>query len=72
MINYLEPDHEAVEESQLNRWRVFNGRDWVHGFKGKQKAIDFAKRNGGTRIAFGKKVDGKVVYVSPERVDLDD
>lgn len=72
MITYLEPDFNAVEESQLNRWRVFNGQDWVHGFDEKEKAIDFAKRNGGTRIAFCKKVDGKVVYVSPERVDLDD
>lgn len=72
MITYLEPGFNAVEESQLNRWRVFNGQDWVHGFDEKEKAIDFAKRNGGTRIAFCKKVDGKVVYVSPERVDLDD
>ena len=72
MITYLEPDFNAVEESQLNRWRVFNGHDWVHGFNEKEKAIEFAKRNGGTRIAFCKKVDGKVVYVSPERVDLDD
>lgn len=72
MINYLEPNHEAVEESQLNRWRVFNGSDWVHGFREKEKAIEFAKRNGGTRIAFCKKVDDKVVYVNPERVGLDD
>lgn len=69
MINYLEPDHEAVEESQLDHWRVFNGQDWVHGFKDKQKAIDFAKKNGGTRIAFCKKLQGRIVYVSPERID---
>lgn len=68
MITYLEPDFNAVEESQLNRWRVFNGQDWVHGFQDKEKAIDFAKKNGGTRIAFCKKIKGKVVYTSPERV----
>lgn len=62
-------DYTAIEESHLNRWRVFNGQNWAHGFDDKQKAIDFAKKNGGTRVAFCKKIDGKVVYVSPMRVD---
>lgn len=69
LITTLPPDHNAVEESQLNRWRVFNGHDWVHGFVDKQKAIEFAKRNGSTRIAFCKKLNEKTVYVNPERVE---
>ena len=72
LITTLRPDLSAVEESQLNRWRVFNGQDWVHGFREKEKAIYFAKRNGGTRIAFCKKVNGQTVYVSPERVETND
>ena len=72
MINYLEPDHAAVEESQLDRWRVFNGENWVHGFIDKEKAKDFAKKNGGTRIAFLKKANGQIVYVSPERVAVNE
>lgn len=68
MITYVEPDFNAVEESQSDRWRVFNGQDWVHGFEDKDKAIAFAKKNGGTRIAFCKKLNGKMVYVSPMRV----
>ena len=69
LVTIERPDPNAVEQSQLNRWRVFNGQDWVHGFKDKQKAIDFAKKNGGTRIAFCKKLQGRIVYVSPERID---
>lgn len=68
MVTYLEPDFNAVDESQLNRWRVFNGENWVHGFDDKERAIDFAKRNGGTRVAYCKKIQGKVSYVSPMRV----
>ena len=64
MINYLEPDHEAVEESQLDHWRVFNGTDWVHGFIDKEKAIKFARKNNGAFVAFCKKVDGQTVYTS--------
>lgn len=64
MINYLKPDHEAVEESQLNRWRVFNGQDWTHGFTDKEQAIQFAKKNGGSFMAFCQKMDGQVVYTS--------
>lgn len=72
LISVLEPDYSAVEESQLNRWRVFNGHDWVHGFIDKEKAKDFAKKNGGTRIAFLKKANGQIVYVSPERVAVNE
>lgn len=68
MVTYLEPDFNAVDESQLNRWRVFNGENWVHGFDDKERAIDFAKRNGGTRVAYCKKVQREVCYVSPMRV----
>ena len=68
MVTYLEPDFNAVDESQLNRWRVFNGENWVHGFDDKEQAIVFAKRNGGIRVAYCKKVQGKVCYVSPMRV----
>lgn len=67
-ITYLEPDYNAVEESQLDRWRVFNGQDWVHGFEQKGQALAFAKRNGGTRIAFCKEINGQVHYVNPMRV----
>ena len=63
-------DFIKVEESQINCWRVFNGENWVHGFDDKERAIDFAKRNGGTRVAFCKKIQGKVHYVSAEKVDL--
>lgn len=72
MVTYLEPDYNAVEESHLNRWRVFNGQDWVHGFEDKEKAIEFAKRNGGTRIAFCKKIKDKVHYVNAMRVETNE
>lgn len=68
LVTFERPNHKLVEESQFDRWRVFNGQDWVHGFKEKEKAIAFAKKNGGTRIAFCKKLNGKIVYVSPMRV----
>lgn len=68
LVTIERPDPNAVEQSQLNRWRVFNGQDWVHGFDEKEKAIDFAKRNGGTRVAYCKKIQEKVSYVSPMRV----
>ena len=68
MVTYLEPDFNAVDESQLNRWRVFNGENWVHGFDDKERAIEFAKRNGGTRVSCCKKIRGKVSYVSPMQV----
>lgn len=71
-VNYLEPDHAAVEKRHLNRWRVFNGQNWVHGFSDRESAIWFAKKNSGTRVAFCKEVDGKVVYVSPERVTVNE
>ena len=50
MITYLEPDFNAVEESQLNRWRIFNGSDWVHGFDTKEEAIKRARSWGGTAV----------------------
>lgn len=72
LITVLPPNRELVEESHINRWRVFNGIDWVHGFDDKQEAIKFAKKNGGTRIAFFKKIHGKIRCVNPERVELDE
>lgn len=68
MITYLEPDYEAVSKRFIDHWRVFNGENWVHGFKEKSKAIQFAKKNGGTRIAFFKKIKGKDAFVNVERV----
>ena len=72
MINYVMPDYKAVDKDFLDHWRVFNGKNWVHGFKEKEKAIAFAKENGGTQIAFYKKIHGKPAFVSVERVELDE
>lgn len=69
LITYMRPNHKAVEESHVDKWRVFNGENWVHGFEAKEHAIEFAREMGGTRIAFCKRIDGNIVYVSPERVE---
>lgn len=50
MINYLEPNHELIEGDFINKWRVFNGAYWTHGFNTEQQAIDFAQNNGGTAV----------------------
>lgn len=72
-LNTIElDDYKAVEESQLNRWRVFNGQNWTHGFDDKQNAVRFAKKNGGTRVAFCKKIQGKTRYINVMRVEVDE
>lgn len=68
MIEY--DDFIKVEESHLNSWRVHDGENWAHGFRTKERAIEFAERVGGTRVAFCKKIQGKVHYVSAEKVDV--
>ena len=69
MIIYLEPDYQAVEKEFIDHWRVFNGENWVHGFKRKADAIEFAKRNGGSRVAFLKKISGRMAFVNVEKVE---
>ena len=69
LITYLKPDYEAVDKEFLNRWRVFNGENRVHGFDDKEKAIEFARKNGGTRVAFFKKIKGKDAFVNVEKVE---
>lgn len=71
LIDIKEGDYVAVEKSLLDRWGVWDGENWAHGFKTKEKAIEFAKRVGGTRIAFRKKINGKLHYVSAQRVELE-
>lgn len=72
LVNIEYDDFIRVEESQLDRWRVFDGENWAHGFKTKQQAIEFAERVGGTRVAFCKKIQGKVHYVSAEKVEINE
>lgn len=69
-VDILYDDFIKVEESHLNRWRVFDGENWAHGFDSKERAIEFAERVGGSRVAFCKKIQGKIHYVSPERVEI--
>lgn len=69
MVTYVEPDHEEVSRSHADKWRIFNGTNWTHGFDEKEEAIKFAKEMGGTRIAFCKLINDKVHYVSPEKVN---
>lgn len=68
-VDILYDDFIRVEESHLNRWRVHNGKTWAHGFRTKERAIEFAERVGGTRVAFCKKIQGKVHYVRAEKVE---
>lgn len=66
--NIEKDDFIKVEESHLNKWRVFDGENWAHGFDYRQQAIDFAQRVGGTRVAFCKSINERVHYVSAEKV----
>lgn len=68
LMNVLHDDFIKVEESHLNRWRVFNGETWAHGFKTKERAIEFAERVGGTRVAYCKKINEQVHYTEVEKV----
>lgn len=55
-------NYEAVEESQLNRWRVFNGENWAHGFDSREQAFKFAERVGGIFIGRCEEIDGQIGY----------
>lgn len=72
LVNIEQENFIKVEASHLNRWRVHDGENFAHGFKSKEQAIRFAERVGGTRVAFCKKLQGKVHYVSAEKVELDE
>lgn len=72
LIKVIEEDIAAVESSQLDRWRVWDGENWAHGFKTKERAIEFAEKVGGTRVAFCKLINKKVHYVSAEKVELNE
>lgn len=71
LVDMREGDYAAVEKSLLDRWGVWNGENWAHGFKTEKEAIRFAKRAGGTRIAFRKNIHGKLHYVSAQKIELE-
>lgn len=68
LITYLEPDALAIEKDWVDYWRVHNGKEFVHGFKTKEKAIRFGKENGG--IAVAKCTLHRGTYVYTNRVFL--
>lgn len=68
LITYLEPDASAIEKDFKDQWRVHNGAEFVNGFKTKEKARKFARRNNGTAIAKCTFENGEVSYRGMERI----
>lgn len=64
LVTVIADDFVKVEESHLGSWRVHNGETWAHGFRTEERAIEFAERVGGTRVAYCKKIEGRVHYES--------
>lgn len=69
-VNIEYDNYIAVEESHLDSWRVHNGETWAHGFRTKERAIEFAERVGGDRVAYCKKIEGRVHYVDLQEVAI--
>ena len=70
LVNIEYDDFIKVEESHLNSWRVHNGETWARGFRTKERAIEFAERVGGMRIAYCKKIQGRVHYTDLHEVAI--
>lgn len=70
LVDMREGDYAAVEKSLLDRWGVWNGENWAHGFKTEKEAIRFAKRAGGTRIGKREIIGGEINYISVQKVEL--
>lgn len=68
LVTYLEPDVLAIEKDWVDYWRVYNGKDFVHGFKTKEEARDFGVKNGGSAIGLCTLANGTYVYTKVERI----